>query len=411
MSLRLSCSFQRRRPSRPKVDSPCDIQNSVDPNSTATKNTILQQTSRTYHKTRKDQVPPLPPLPPTSPRSTPNKPKSTKPPNIDTLLQGIGQYTFLGPLGDGKFSRVILAQHYLTGERFAIKVIDKRIHDYRIMSRLVREVVLMELLDHPNIVHLHETIETADSLFLIMEYVPGMNLDEHLVGSDGLLGENEARAIFRQMVSAVDYCHRRWVVHRDLKAPNVMLTPQGQVRLADFGLGNRYGLHRLRTICGSMLYYSPEIISGQKYVGPEVDCWCLGITLFRMTAGFELFSHARTASELKKIVLSRHYPMPAHLSDGLKQTIQKCLAFDRKKRRGIRHALRNDAWMNDNGKLKDVFQDSPDVTMDMMLAAENDGDDRRVGQDAAGGTQKMQKANRTVVYHPLHPSIYFTSNS
>ncbi|KAL0078382.1 kinase-like domain-containing protein [Phycomyces blakesleeanus] len=303
------------------------------------------------------------------------------------------------------------------------------------MSRLVREVVLMELLDHPNIVHLHETIETADSLFLVMEYVPGMNLDEHLIGSDGLLGENEARAIFRQMVSAVDYCHRRWVVHRDLKAPNVMLTPQGQVRLADFGLGNRYGLHRLRTICGSMLYYSPEIISGQKYVGPEVDCWCLGITLFRMTAGFELFSHARTASELKKIVLSRHYPMPAHLSDALKQTIQKCLAFDRKKRRGVRHALRNDPWMNDHGKLKDVFEDSPDVTMaDLMLVTgERDGDDRRVGQDLdsgngngsgsgsgnsngrnghdGNGSQKMQKANRTVVYHPLHPSIYFTSNS
>lgn len=66
------------------------------------------------------------------------------------------------------------------------------------------------------------------------------------------------------------------------------------LKLADFGLGNRFGLQRLRTICGSMLYYSPEIISNQKYYGPEVDCWCLGIALFRMTAGFEPFAHAHS---------------------------------------------------------------------------------------------------------------------
>lgn len=76
------------------------------------------------------------------------------------------------------------------------------------------------------------------------------------------------------------------------------MTPEGQIKLADFGLGNRYGLERLRTICGSMLYYSPEIITGQKYYGPEVDCWCLGITLFRMTAGFEPFSQAHSKSPL-----------------------------------------------------------------------------------------------------------------
>lgn len=91
-------------------------------------------------------------------------------------------------------------------------------HDYRILSRLVREVSLMEVLDHENIVHLIETFETADSLYLVMEYVPGVNLDEHLQQRPNrALSENEARKIFRQIVAAVDYCHSRWVVHRDLK--------------------------------------------------------------------------------------------------------------------------------------------------------------------------------------------------
>ncbi|OAD68670.1 hypothetical protein PHYBLDRAFT_127487, partial [Phycomyces blakesleeanus NRRL 1555(-)] len=283
-------------------------------------------------------VPPSPTQPPTTTRE-PKKPdrKSVPakeyPPSPDTLLSGIGDYLFLDPLGHGKFSKVVLAYHYLTGEKYAVKIIDKRVHDYRVMSRLVREINLMEIIDHPNVVHLYETYETADSLYLVMEYVPGLNLDEYLQKHNGALQEEDARNIFRQMVAAVEYCHSRWVVHRDLKAPNVLLTPHGEVKLADFGLGNRFGLQRLKTICGNDdYYYYPEIISGQKYVGPEIDCWCLGVTLFRMTAGFEPFAHAHTVGELRKDVVHGNYPMPSHLSPGLQKTIRKCLSVDRRKR-------------------------------------------------------------------------------
>lgn len=86
------------------------------------------------------------------------------------------------------------------------------------MSRLVREISIMELLQHDGIVKLYETFESCDSLFLVMEYVPGWNLDEYLQKkSEGALDENEARHLFRQLVAAVDYCHHKWVVHRDLK--------------------------------------------------------------------------------------------------------------------------------------------------------------------------------------------------
>lgn len=85
------------------------------------------------------------------------------------------------------------------------------------MSRLVREISLMEVLDHPNIVRLYETYETTDSLYLVMEYVEGFNLDEYLQQKGGRLNEAEAKDIFRQMVAAMDYCHSKWVVHRDLK--------------------------------------------------------------------------------------------------------------------------------------------------------------------------------------------------
>ncbi|KAI7861812.1 kinase-like domain-containing protein, partial [Spinellus fusiger] len=354
---------------------------------------------------------------PTPEKKAHEKKISTKeyPPSADTLLGGIGDYIFLDPLGRGKFSTVIMAQHYLTGDKFAVKIIDKRAHDYRVMSRLVREITLMEVIDHPNIVHLYETYETADSLYLVMEYVPGLNLDEYLQRQHGALEEREARAIFRQMVAAVDYCHSRWVVHRDLKAPNILLTPQGDVRLADFGLGNRFGLQRLKTICGSMLYYSPEIISGQKYMGPEVDCWCLGVSLFRMTAGFEPFAHAHTVGELRKDVVHGNYPMPEHLSQGLQRTIRKCLAVDRRKRIALRVALKGDAWLNDNGRLPDLFAEKSvsieacDGDEAVRLRLEKDRNKRQYMKDMEDERQTGVRAKRTVIYHPLSECIYYTS--
>jgi serine/threonine protein kinase len=99
------------------------------------------------------------------------------------------------------------------------QMINKKEHKYRVMSRLVREISIMEVLeDHPNIVKLYETYETADTLYIIMEYVPGYNLEEYLKSIDkSTIPEDKARDIFRQVVKAVDHCHSKWIVHRDLK--------------------------------------------------------------------------------------------------------------------------------------------------------------------------------------------------
>ncbi|KAI8997700.1 hypothetical protein BDB01DRAFT_51772 [Pilobolus umbonatus] len=362
-------------------------------------------------------------------QNTSKKKNAKEPPfNSDSLLNGIGDYIFSSPLGDGKFSKVMLARHSSTGEEVAIKMINKRAHEYRVMSRLVREVTLMEVLNHPNIVKLKETFETADALYLVMEYVPGVNLEEYLKKlEDGAMSEDQARVIIRQLIKAIDHCHSRWVVHRDLKAPNVLLTPDFTVKLADFGLGNRFGLHRLTTICGSMLYYSPEIISARAYVGPEVDCWCLGIILFRMTAGFEPFAHAKTVSELKKYVIGRHYKIPAHLSPALQGTIRKCLSTERYDRLCLRSCLADDPWLNDNGKLPDVFTEritSPvyhasEVTqvyaasglaedkLNLQLASKNSKLQCR--KDLEEERRQCAKVHKTIVYHIISPSTYFTS--
>ncbi|KAI8084972.1 kinase-like domain-containing protein [Halteromyces radiatus] len=321
----------------------------------------------------------------------------------------------------------MLAQHYLTGEKFAIKMIDKRVYDDRVMSRLVREISIMEALNHPNIVRLYETFETACTLYLVMEYIPGVNLDEYLKQMGGSLKEQEARMIFRQVVAAVDYCHQKWVVHRDLKAPNILLTRNNQVHLVDFGLSNRFGLQRLRTICGSMLYYSPEIINGKKYIGPEVDCWCLGICLFRMVAGFEAFAHAKTIGELRKDILNRNYPMPGHFSDGLKRTIQKCLSTDRRKRSSLCNALQGDPWINDYGRLDDLFSEGSNyhaamyqfaVPSSMSVDAislearqqERDQQQRQFLRDMEEEKRTGYQVRKTLIHHAHNPAYYYTSH-
>ncbi|KAI9332406.1 kinase-like domain-containing protein [Pilaira anomala] len=339
--------------------------------------------------------------------------------NQDNNLNGIGPYEYIKSLGNGKFSRVMLAYHLETHQQVAIKIIDKQAHDYRVMSRLVREISIMEILQHESIVKLYETFESCDSLFLVMEYVPGWNLDEYLQKKNqGALDENEARHLFRQIITAVDFCHRKWVVHRDLKTPNILITPDGKVKLADFGLGNRFGLQRLRTICGSMLYYSPEIITGQKYYGPEVDCWCLGITLFRMTAGFEPFSHAHTVGELKKDVCKCNFPMPNTLSPELQATIRKCLQVDRRKRMTLRQALKDDPWLTNNKKLPCPVSLSPRTVFEeaMVITGEEreDRDSKTRNQfmmDLERDAQNSNKVRRTVIYHPINPSTYYTTKA
>ncbi|KAI7872631.1 kinase-like domain-containing protein [Mucor mucedo] len=358
-----------------------------------------------------------------NPKKLRKPPAKQYPPSPDTYLNGIGDYTFIRQVGQGKFSKVMLSYHCLTRKQVAVKIIDKRVHDYRVMSRLVREISLMEVLEHPNIVRLYETYETTDSLYLVMEYVEGFNLDEYLQQKGGRINEAEARDIFRQMAAAMDYCHSKWVVHRDLKAPNILLTKDFQVKIADFGLGNRFGRRRLKTICGSMLYYSPEIINGQGYTGPEVDCWCLGVSLYRMTVGEEPFSRANTVGDLRKDVTAGQYVIPSYLSTGLNNTIKKCMSIDKTKRTRVHLALKDDPWLTGNGTLPDIFsynklQHSTSTLPPVILSKEDElarlkKEKERLKfqhmRDMEDEKRSKKFIKRTIICHPKNPSIYFTS--
>ncbi|KAL4226645.1 NUAK SNF1-like kinase 1 [Mactra antiquata] len=188
-------------------------------------------------------------------------------------------------LGEGTYGKVKLAVERSSGKQFAIKYIRKsKIHDEHDLNRIRREIKIMSSLNHPHIIKVNEVFENKDKIILVMECADGGELYDYINNNN--LTEKDARRIFRQIVSAIQYCHRLGIVHRDLKLENILLDRDNNAKIADFGLSNYYNYSdKLKTFCGSPLYASPEIVSGQPYYGPEVDCWSLGVVLYTLVYG------------------------------------------------------------------------------------------------------------------------------
>lgn len=195
------------------------------------------------------------------------------------------RYEFLETLGKGTYGKVKKAKER-SGRLVAVKSIRKeKIKDEQDLVHIRREIEIMSSLCHPHIISIYEVFENKDKIVIVMEYASQGDLYDY-VCDKRKLSEHEARHFFRQIVSAVHYCHQNGIVHRDLKLENILLDGNGNVKIADFGLSNLY--HRdeyLQTFCGSPLYASPEIVNGRPYRGPEVDTWSLGVLLYTLVHG------------------------------------------------------------------------------------------------------------------------------
>lgn len=202
----------------------------------------------------------------------------------------IGNYRIGKTLGKGQFSKVKAAKNAKTGESVAIKILDKAaLEAAKAEEEVMHEVQLMKLVQHPNIVNLIEVIASKDSIFLVMEYVIGGDLFEHIV-QNGAMEEEEAKRIFCQLMDGVEFCHMNNIFHRDIKADNVLLTEDGQAKLADFGLGavalNHLGAEgRLTTFAGTANCAAPEVLTRTAgYAGAPADIWSLGVLLYFLTS-------------------------------------------------------------------------------------------------------------------------------
>ncbi|ABN68104.2 carbon catabolite derepressing ser/thr protein kinase [Scheffersomyces stipitis CBS 6054] len=254
----------------------------------------------------------------------------------------IGKYQVIKTLGEGSFGKVKLAQHTTTGQKVALKIINKKtLAKSDMQGRIEREISYLRLLRHPHIIKLYDVIKSKDEIIMVIEFA-GKELFDYIV-QRGKMPEDEARRFFQQIIAAVEYCHRHKIVHRDLKPENLLLDDQLNVKIADFGLSNiMTDGNFLKTSCGSPNYAAPEVISGKLYAGPEVDVWSSGVILYVMLCGRLPFDDDFIPALFKKIS-NGVYTLPNYLSAGAKHLLTRMLVVNPLNRITI-HEIMEDEW-------------------------------------------------------------------
>jgi len=278
---------------------------------------------------------------PTSPVT--HRGSKQEPPKIP---KSIGLYKLGRTLGEGTYGKVKLGTHMHTGLEVAVKIM--RPHETNNRAEVEREISVLKLLQHPNIVRLFEVIEDENGrIFLVLELVAGGELFDYIVAR-GRVKEKEARKFFRQIISGVEYCHANLVVHRDLKPENLLLDIDGNVKINDFGFSNLIRPGKLfNTFCGSPIYAPPEIILEKEYVGPTVDIWSMGVILYALVNGqlpWRLGKNGRIIDIDKLLAGQFEVSASANLSKGVKDLMNRMIVADPNNRATLGE-VRNHPWI------------------------------------------------------------------
>lgn len=230
-------------------------------------------------------------------------------------------------LGQGTFAKVHYARNLDTGFSVAIKIVDKeKVLKVGMIEQIKREISVMKLVRHPNIVELYEVMASKTKIYFVMEYAKGGELFNKV--AKGKLKEEAARKYFQQLISAVDYCHSRGVYHRDLKPENLLLDEQGNLKVTDFGLSALAESKRqdglLHTTCGTPAYVAPEVINRRGYDGCKADIWSCGVILFVLLAGYLPF-HDSNLMEMYRKIGKGDFKFPNWFAPEVKRLISKIL--------------------------------------------------------------------------------------
>uniref|UniRef100_A0A336L961 CSON005302 protein n=1 Tax=Culicoides sonorensis TaxID=179676 RepID=A0A336L961_CULSO len=281
------------------------------------------------------------------------------------------RFDIIKKLGQGTYGKVQLGINKETGQEVAIKTIKKsKIETEADLIRIRREVQIMSSVQHPNIIHIYEVFENREKMVLVMEFAAGGELYDYL-SERKVLAEEEARRIFRQVSTAIYYCHKHKICHRDLKLENILLDEHGNAKIADFGLSNVFDEQRLlATFCGSPLYASPEIVKGTPYLGPEVDCWSLGVLLYTLVYGAMPFDGANFKRLVKQISMGDYFEpkKPSRASPLIREMLTVC-----PKRRANIESICNHWWVNETYNescltLAEELANQTPVRLDVLLS-------------------------------------------
>ncbi|XP_012734641.2 serine/threonine-protein kinase BRSK2 isoform X11 [Fundulus heteroclitus] len=243
----------------------------------------------------------------------------------------VGPYRLEKTLGKGQTGLVKLGIHCVTGQKVAIKIVNREKLSESVLMKVEREIAILKLIEHPHVLKLHDVYENKKYLYLVLEHVSGGELFDYLV-KKGRLTPKEARKFFRQIISALDFCHSHSICHRDLKPENLLLDEKNNIRIADFGMASlQVGDSLLETSCGSPHYACPEVIRGEKYDGRKADAWSCGVILFALLVGALPFDDDNLRNLLEKVKLGVFH-MPHFIPPDCQNLLRGMIEVDATKR-------------------------------------------------------------------------------
>ncbi|XP_005859704.2 PREDICTED: serine/threonine-protein kinase MARK2-like, partial [Myotis brandtii] len=249
-----------------------------------------------------------------------------------------GHYDILNNIGRGSFGEVRLARHLLTNMKVAVKIVN-----CEDPADVAEEIYCLKELNHPNIIKLFEVVNTDHQVYMFMEYAFSGTL-YHYLKKCGPFSEEAARAPFRQLLSAVHYCHQKHIVHRDIKPENLLLDMGLNIKLADFGLSAVFMEEKLTTFCGTPNYKAPELFRLEPYEAPKVDVWSMGVVLYKMLTGVRPFV-GKTLEQLREHILSGDFSIPSFLSVPCHTLLKTMINID-PGRRPTLGVIMQDCWVN-----------------------------------------------------------------
>jgi serine/threonine protein kinase len=253
-------------------------------------------------------------------------------------MEKISDFILSKDIGEGYFGKVKLGIFKPTNEKYAIKIINKKLMKIKMKKSKFKEIDITKKFNHINVIYVYKVIDTPENYYIVMEYCKNGELFEYISKKERL-DEDEASSFFYQIINGVEYIHSKGIAHRDLKLENLLLTEDNIIKIIDFGLSHEFnGKDLLKTKCGSPSYASPELIAQPFYDGFKSDIWCCGIILYAMLCGYLPFDGDEDKDGkdvLFKNIIEGNLEFPKFISDLAKDLIIRLLNVDAKERISI----------------------------------------------------------------------------